>query len=63
MGRFYVYFSAPGTGAITVQQRRRDATDPDRADGSFARTLISIPHDRRSSHNGGQLQFGPDGKP
>ena len=61
-GLFYVYFTAPGTGAITVQQRRRDATDPDRADGSFARTLVSIPHDQQSNHNGGQLQFGPDGK-
>ncbi|HEX2104809.1 MAG TPA: PQQ-dependent sugar dehydrogenase [Solirubrobacteraceae bacterium] len=61
-GLFYVYFTAPGTGAITVQERRRDATDPDRADGSFARTLLAIPHDRQSNHNGGQLQFGPDGK-
>jgi hypothetical protein len=61
-GLFYVYFTAPGTGAITVQQRRRDATDPNRADGSFARTLLSVPHDQQSNHNGGQLQFGPDGK-
>jgi len=61
-GLFYVYFTAPGTGAITVQERRRDATDPDRADGSFARTLLTVPHDRQSNHNGGQLQFGPDDK-
>jgi glucose/sorbosone dehydrogenase len=60
-GLFYVYFTAPGTGALTIQERRRDPADPDRADPSYARTLLSIPHDQQSNHNGGQLQFGPDG--
>jgi glucose/arabinose dehydrogenase len=60
-GLFYVDFTAPGTGALTIQQRRRDPANPDRADPGFARTLISIPHDQQSNHNGGQLQFGPDG--
>jgi glucose/arabinose dehydrogenase len=60
-GLFYVYFTAPGTGALTIQERRRDAANPDRADPAYARTLLSIPHDRQSNHNGGQLQFGPDG--
>jgi glucose/arabinose dehydrogenase len=60
-GLFYVYFTAPVTGALTIQERRRDPADPERADPAFARTLLSIPHDARSNHNGGQLQFGPDG--
>jgi hypothetical protein len=60
-GLFYVYFTASVTGALTIQERRRDPADPDRADPRFARTLLSIPHDRQTDHNGGQLQFGPDG--
>jgi glucose/arabinose dehydrogenase len=60
-GLFYVYLTAPATGALTIEERRRDPADPDRADPSYARTLLSIPHDQRNNHNGGQLQFGPDG--
>src|SRR4051794_9343529 len=60
-GLFYVYFTAAGTGALTIQQRRRDPARPDRADPGFARTLLSIPHGADTIHNGGQLQFGPDG--
>jgi glucose/arabinose dehydrogenase len=60
-GLFYVYFTAAGSGALTIQERRRDPTNPDRADPAYARTLLSIPHDRQTDHNGGQLQFGPDG--
>jgi glucose/arabinose dehydrogenase len=60
-GLLYVFFTAPATGALTIQERRRDPAQPDRADPSYARTLLSIPHDQRNNHNGGQLQFGPDG--
>jgi glucose/arabinose dehydrogenase len=60
-GLFYVFFTASDTGALTIQERRRDAADPDRADAAYARTLLTIPHDQQSNHNGGQLQFGPDG--
>jgi glucose/arabinose dehydrogenase len=60
-GLFYVFFTAPGTGALTIQERRRDAADAERADPSYARTLLTIAHDQQNNHNGGQLQFGPDG--
>jgi glucose/arabinose dehydrogenase len=60
-GLFYVYYTAPGTGAITIAERRRDPANPDRADPAYARVLLTIPHDQQSNHNGGQLQFGPDG--
>ena len=89
-GLFYVYYTAPGTGAITIAERRgapaspgrapppdgpprrpgpppppskhkRRPASPDRADPAYARTLLTVPHDQQSNHNGGQLQFGSDG--
>ena len=59
-GLFYIDFTA-ANGDLVVQERRRDPANPDRSDPTFARTLIRIPHDQQSNHNGGQLQFGPDG--
>ena len=34
---------------------------PDSADEATADTTLKIPHPGQSNHNGGQLQFGPDG--
>jgi glucose/arabinose dehydrogenase len=59
-GRFYVYLTARDDGRIEVREYRR--ADLDRADPSTERTLLTIPHPNQSNHNGGQLQFGPDGK-
>ena len=59
-GRFYVYYTATG-GDLTVEEYRRAAGDPLQADQSSARTLLDIEHSRFPNHNGGQLQFGPDG--
>ena len=60
-GRFYVFDTAAHDGALQVEEFRRDAADPDRADPATRRLVISQPHERFSNHNGGQLQFGPDG--
>ena len=61
-GLFYVYYTASSpTGQVTIEQRRVDPANPDRADPSYARVLVAIPHDQQPNHNGGQLQFGPDG--
>jgi hypothetical protein len=65
-GRMYVYFTAkdPAQGAgstITVTEFRRSAANPNSADPAARRTLIRIPHPTNSNHDGGQLQFGPDG--
>jgi glucose/arabinose dehydrogenase len=38
------------------------SADPDVANESSADTVIAIPHPTYDNHNGGQLQFGPDGK-
>jgi hypothetical protein len=60
-GLFYIYFVAPGTGQLRIEERRRDAANPDIADAGYARLVLGIPHGLQSNHNGGQLQFGPDG--
>jgi hypothetical protein len=58
-GLFYVYYTAPN-GAITIDEFRRSTSDPDVADPMSRRNVLTIPHPR-GNHNGGQLQFGPDG--
>jgi glucose/arabinose dehydrogenase len=58
-GRFYVDYT-DNSGDIRVVQYRRSA-NPDRALRGSARSVIKIEHSRFSNHNGGQLQFGPDG--
>ena len=55
----YVYYTARGSGAITIAEYRTSA-NADVADPNTRRTVLSIAHPR-SNHNGGQLQFGPDG--
>ena len=59
-GLFYVYFTR-GDGDIVVRQYRRSAGNADRADSGSGREVIRIEHSRFPNHNGGQVQFGPDG--
>jgi glucose/arabinose dehydrogenase len=62
-GLFYVYYTAKSPeGQVTIEEHRVAAGNPDRADPSYSRVLVAIPHDQQSNHNGGQLQFGPDGQ-
>ena len=58
--RFYVYFTDNG-GDITVQEYRTSLNNPREAKEGSGRTVIRIGHPDNSNHNGGQLQFGPDG--
>ena len=58
-GLFYVYFTG-GDGDIHIQEFRRASAD--RANRAARRELVRIEHSRHSNHNGGQLQFGPDGR-
>ena len=60
-GRFYVYFN-DRAGDIHIQELKRSGADPDRADAGSARNLLTIGHREFPNHNGGQLQFGPDGR-
>lgn len=62
-GRFFVFYTAkppPGVGNNTVAEFRVSSGDPNVADPTPVRTLISQP-DREGNHNGGMIAFGPDG--
>jgi glucose/arabinose dehydrogenase len=59
-GRFYVDYTGRN-GDLHVVQYRRAASSPNVANASSARAVITIAHHQYSNHNGGQLQFGPDG--
>jgi len=58
-GRFYVYFTDPN-GDIRVV-RYLVSADSDVADATSGDTVLAVPHPVNDNHNGGQLQFGPDG--
>jgi glucose/arabinose dehydrogenase len=58
-GRFYVYYTVRGGDVNRVSEFRR--TTSTTADPGSERTVIEFSHPTFGNHNGGQLQFGPDG--
>lgn len=58
-GFFFVYYTN-NNGDISVS-RFSVTADPDIADASTEVNVITIGHPGRSNHNGGNLEFGPDG--
>jgi glucose/arabinose dehydrogenase len=58
-GRFYVYYTnKDGNNVLT---RFQVTSDPDRADASSEQEILLFPHPNFQNHNGGLLDFGPDG--
>jgi uncharacterized repeat protein (TIGR01451 family) len=58
---FYVYYTRSSDGALVIARYRVPAGTPNVADPNSADVLLTIPHPVNANHNGGQLQFGPDG--
>ncbi len=58
-GLFYVYYTGNGGEVNRVDEFR--ATGATTADPGSRRTVIEFAHPSFENHNGGQLQFGPDG--
>ena len=59
-GKVYVFYTNTAAD-LQVDEFRRAAADPSRADPATRRPVITIPHPVEDNHNGGTLQFGQDG--
>ncbi len=59
-GYFYVDYTEVGTGDTIISRFKVNSTDPNRANKSSEVSLLQISQPY-SNHNGGQIDFGPDG--
>ena len=58
-GRVFVFYTDNG-GDLQLDEYRRAAGAPERADPATRRPVLTIQHDQADNHNGGQLLFGRD---
>jgi glucose/arabinose dehydrogenase len=59
-GFFFIYHTdSPGNQNLVVRYRA-NAADPDVADPSTRRVIVTLDHPRHANHNGGMLAFAPD---
>ena len=56
----FLFLNYTNTDGVTVIARYRVSSNPDAVDPTSANVLLTIPQPF-GNHNGGQLQFGPDG--
>ncbi len=59
-GRFYVGYTLADND-IRIVQYQRSAGNANLANPASARVVLRVDHHKYTNHNGGQLQFGPDG--
>ncbi|MBA2522809.1 MAG: PQQ-dependent sugar dehydrogenase [Solirubrobacterales bacterium] len=61
-GKFYVSHNNDDN-SVQIDEYQRSADDPLKADPESLRPILNAPHGKgqRTQHNGGELQFGPDG--
>ncbi len=59
-GQFFVDYTRLGDGATVIERYTVSKLDPNQADGLSGKVILVIAQPE-PNHNGGQLQFGPDG--
>ena len=59
-GKFYVNYSKVGTGATVIAEYTTVPGNPNQGDIASERVILTIPQPF-SNHNGGMIEFGPDG--
>ena len=59
-GFFFVTYNN-SAGALVVSRFTKSASNPDLADNTTERIIITVPHPTYDNHNGGNIAFGPDG--
>jgi len=61
-GRFYVYYTGPGSaGGNTLHLSRFQVSGNANVADTTETNILTIDHPTNPNHDGGQLQFGPDG--
>jgi hypothetical protein len=58
--RFFVHYTRDPDGATVIAEFQASAVDPDFADPAGETVLLTVPQPF-ANHNGGMLEFGPDG--
>src|SRR5687767_5086777 len=59
--RFFVYYTRASDGAIEISEYKTFENNPNLGDTSTKKIIITIPHAENTNHNGGTIEFGPDG--
>ncbi len=59
--RFFIYYTRLSDGAIEIAEYETSVGNPNQANPTAVRVIITIPHPTFGNHNGGTVLFGPDG--